>query len=115
MSFQHKMDFTKTMTGSQNGCDENLRSPSKSDRAESEESNDMTLNYPDIELMEQKRGLTKEQKLALRLKRLEEKRIAEEEATKTRKENAMKSMKYLLTVSEKYSDFFKKNTDETQR
>lgn len=48
--------------------------------------------------------LEKEYKRQLRL---EAKKLAEEESLKKRKETALKGMKYLLGVSEKYSNFFR--------
>ncbi|KAJ8961430.1 hypothetical protein NQ318_014677, partial [Aromia moschata] len=55
----------------------------------------------DIELeIERRRKLRKKQ-------RLEAKRLAEEESLRKRKEKALKGMKYLLGLSEKYSAFFK--------
>lgn len=89
--------------------------PNKHDRAESEESNDMVLNFPDIERVDKKRGMSEEEKLALRLKRLEEKKAIEEAAALKRKEKAIKGMKYLLTLSEKYAEFFRKKVDESQK
>ncbi|KAG5861955.1 hypothetical protein JTB14_015229 [Gonioctena quinquepunctata] len=49
----------------------------------------------------------KAQRQTIRQNRNEEKRLAEEEAQAKRKEKALKSMKYLLSVSEKYLDFVK--------
>ncbi|XP_018561302.1 lymphoid-specific helicase-like [Anoplophora glabripennis] len=64
-------------------------------------SNGLILNT--TEDLELRRELEREYKKQLRV---EAKKLAEEESLKQRREKALKGMKYLLGVSEKYSEFF---------
>ncbi|CAG9812673.1 unnamed protein product [Phaedon cochleariae] len=84
----------------------------------SESSRDMIMDHPDIEELEMKRALKEkealEKKLELKKQRAEERKKEEEMALKKRKEKAVKGMKYLLSISEKYSDFFREKIVENK-
>lgn len=62
------------------------------------------------ERLEEKRIVQEQRKIRAveeRVERAESKKVLEEEAALKRREQALKGMKYLLSISEKYSDFYK--------
>ncbi|KAJ8983009.1 hypothetical protein NQ317_014306 [Molorchus minor] len=81
-------------------------------------SNNILLNTENIDKQIKALELETRRRI-LKERRLEAKRLAEEESLRQRKEKALKGMKYILGISEKYSTFFKKkmfsNDAETKK